>query len=126
MQIKTEYPRVQLSGWRVWPLAALFNYAFVPLHLRVLFINCVALCWTTYLLMRAKSMAKQAAAAAGTWATGCILCLKQVLACATTTLSSHVCQLGQVKQRGMAAGVDAQNHQALLLISRCSSKRWLL
>jgi hypothetical protein len=93
MQIKSEYPRVQLSGWRVWPVAALFSYAFVPLHLRVLFINCVALFWSTYLLMRAKSMAKQAAASAGgyVWA-GWGPALQ-------TLLNGQACKAGSIIQR---------------------------
>lgn len=41
LQIKRDYPLVQLNGWKLWPLAALINYKFVPLQFRVLFINCV-------------------------------------------------------------------------------------
>jgi peroxisomal membrane protein 2 len=47
--------QVQRNGWRVWPLASLVNYRFVPLELRVLFVNLVALGWTTYLNVKARS-----------------------------------------------------------------------
>ncbi len=53
-KIPRDYPGVQLNGWRLWPLAALINYRFVPLQFRVLFINVVAFIWTTFLLLKAK------------------------------------------------------------------------
>ncbi|GIL73673.1 hypothetical protein Vretifemale_3805, partial [Volvox reticuliferus] len=53
-KIAKDYPGVQLNGWRLWPLAALINYRFVPLQFRVLFINVVAFIWTTFLLLRSK------------------------------------------------------------------------
>ncbi|KAG2446540.1 hypothetical protein HYH02_008527 [Chlamydomonas schloesseri] len=62
-KIRKDYPSVQLYGWRLWPLAALINYRFVPLQFRVLFINLVALCWTTFLLLRAKRAQQLVAAA---------------------------------------------------------------
>ncbi len=30
---------------QLWPLASLVNYRFVPVKLRVLFVNCVAFLW---------------------------------------------------------------------------------
>ncbi|KAG2492727.1 hypothetical protein HYH03_008893 [Edaphochlamys debaryana] len=53
-KIARDYPGVQLYGWRLWPLAALINYRFVPLQFRVLFINVVSFIWTTFLLLKAK------------------------------------------------------------------------
>lgn len=53
-KVRKDYVGVQLNGWRLWPLAALINYRFVPLEFRVLFINVVALVWTTFLLLSAK------------------------------------------------------------------------
>jgi peroxisomal membrane protein 2 len=44
-KVMAEYPKMQLNGWKLWPAAAMFNYRFVPLHLRVLFLNFVALIW---------------------------------------------------------------------------------
>lgn len=54
-KIVRDYPLVQLNGWKVWPLAALINYRFVPLQFRVLFVNLVALGWSTFLLLRSRA-----------------------------------------------------------------------
>lgn len=45
MHVRKEYPTVQLNGWKLWPAAAMFNYRYIPLNLRVLFLNLVALGW---------------------------------------------------------------------------------
>jgi peroxisomal membrane protein 2 len=45
---------VQRSGWRLWPAASLVNQTFVPLELRVLWMNAVALVWSTFLISRAR------------------------------------------------------------------------
>jgi peroxisomal membrane protein 2 len=63
--VAAAYPRVQLLGWRVWPLAALINYRYVPPLFRVLFINIVALCWSTTLLLRARRAAGGGSAGKG-------------------------------------------------------------
>ena len=47
-KLAADYPAVQLAGWRLWPAAAMFNYKFVPLNLRVLFLNMVALGWCAH------------------------------------------------------------------------------
>lgn len=44
-RLRRDYPMIQLNGWKLWPLAAFFNYRYVPLKLRVLFVNVVAFCW---------------------------------------------------------------------------------
>lgn len=38
-----------LVCWKIWPLANLLNFAFVPVNLRVLFLNFVGLGWNIYL-----------------------------------------------------------------------------
>lgn len=58
-RVKCNYPGVQLKGWQVWPVASLVNYRFVPLKLRVLFANMVALCWSTFLILHAKQKSKK-------------------------------------------------------------------
>lgn len=35
--------------WKVWPLANLINFAFVPANLRVLFMNLVGIGWNIFL-----------------------------------------------------------------------------
>jgi len=54
-RLRRDFAGVQLRGWRVWPLAGLLNYRFVPLEHRVLFVNVVALGWSTYLNVKARS-----------------------------------------------------------------------
>eukprot|EP00899_Mesostigma_viride_P017166 jgi/Mesvir1/25450/Mv01721-RA.1 len=49
---RRDYPGVQMNGWKLWPLAGLINYKFVPLQLRVLFVNMVAFCWSIFLILR--------------------------------------------------------------------------
>ena len=61
--IKTNlWPTLKMS-WRVWPIAQLINFAFVPLHFRVLFGNVVRFFWTIYLSYQAA--VRQAYQAAG-------------------------------------------------------------
>ena len=38
-----------LVCWKLWPVANLLNFAFVPANLRVLFMNFVGLGWNIYL-----------------------------------------------------------------------------
>ena len=38
-----------LRAGTLWPLAAFINYAYVPVPLRVLFINLVGISWSTFL-----------------------------------------------------------------------------
>lgn len=44
-RLQRDYPNIQKNGWKVWPIAALINYRYVPVKLRVLFVNVVAFCW---------------------------------------------------------------------------------
>ena len=38
----------------MWPVAQFINQEFVPLKLRVLWINLVAFCWSVFLILQAK------------------------------------------------------------------------
>lgn len=38
-----------LVCWKLWPVANLINFAFVPANLRVLFLNFVGLGWNIFL-----------------------------------------------------------------------------
>ncbi|KAK1941726.1 Protein SYM1 [Phytophthora citrophthora] len=42
-------PQTLKANYMIWPLANVVNYSYVPLHYRILFINCVNLVWTTVL-----------------------------------------------------------------------------
>jgi peroxisomal membrane protein 2 len=54
-KVAADYPGVQLQGWRLWPASTLASQALVPLKLRVLWNNGVALVWSTYLITRART-----------------------------------------------------------------------
>eukprot|EP00898_Chlorokybus_atmophyticus_P003595 jgi/Chlat1/4236/Chrsp27S04313 len=54
-KIRSDYAGIQKNGWRLWPIVAFINYKFMPLELRVLFINVVAIFWSTFMIMRSKS-----------------------------------------------------------------------
>ena len=40
----------------MWPLASYLNQEFVPLKLRVLWLNVVALGWTTFLITQGRTL----------------------------------------------------------------------
>ena len=44
-KLYTDFSGVQKNGWRLWPLASWITYQFIPLRLRVLFVNVVAFFW---------------------------------------------------------------------------------
>ncbi len=54
-KIRTDYPNVQVNGWRLWLPAGFIAQRFLPLQLRVLWSNMVALLWTTFMITRAKT-----------------------------------------------------------------------
>ena len=44
-KLYTDFSGVQKNGWRLWPLASWITYQYIPLRLRVLFVNVVAFFW---------------------------------------------------------------------------------
>ncbi|CAG9333391.1 unnamed protein product [Blepharisma stoltei] len=48
-KIKEDFWEALKMNWRIWPLAMVINFNFVPLHFQVLFVNFVALFWNSYL-----------------------------------------------------------------------------
>ncbi|PRW20594.1 Peroxisomal membrane PMP22 [Chlorella sorokiniana] len=57
-KLRKDFGAVQRRGWRVWPLASWVNQQFVPLQLRVVFLNLVALGWTTSLILSSRTAPK--------------------------------------------------------------------
>ncbi len=47
-KMKEQFLNVMLTGAIVWPAAQFLNFLLVPLPYRVLFNNCVGLCWSTF------------------------------------------------------------------------------
>uniref|UniRef100_A0A803Q6H4 Kinesin motor domain-containing protein n=1 Tax=Cannabis sativa TaxID=3483 RepID=A0A803Q6H4_CANSA len=46
-KVRKDYPSVQLTAWKFWPIVGWVNYQYMPLQLRVLFHSFVASCWRT-------------------------------------------------------------------------------
>ncbi|KAF3341132.1 Peroxisomal membrane protein PMP22 [Carex littledalei] len=44
-KVKRDLPSIQFASWRFWPFVAWFNYQFVPMQLRVLFMNTIGVGW---------------------------------------------------------------------------------
>ncbi|KAL4422648.1 hypothetical protein ABPG75_008845 [Micractinium tetrahymenae] len=63
-KLRREFAGVQQRGWRLWPLASFISQQFVPLQLRVLWLNAVAFLWSLFLIMRSSAGARGAAALA--------------------------------------------------------------
>ena len=57
-KVRADYPAVQIKGWRLWPAAQFLNQTFVPLEMRVLWTNGVALVWSTFLITRARTASR--------------------------------------------------------------------
>ncbi|XAR48948.1 hypothetical protein NMG60_11031943 [Bertholletia excelsa] len=56
-KVKKDYPSVQLTAWKFWPVVGWINYQYMPLQFRVLFHSIVASCWAIFLNLRARSVA---------------------------------------------------------------------
>lgn len=54
-KLRSSYWEIQKRGWRLWPMAQFINQSFVPLNLRVLWTNAVALLWSTSLILNSKT-----------------------------------------------------------------------
>ncbi|RDX73625.1 Peroxisomal membrane protein PMP22 [Mucuna pruriens] len=44
-KVKNDYPSVQLTAWKFWPIVSWVNYQYMPLQFRVVFHSFVAACW---------------------------------------------------------------------------------
>ncbi|EFN52471.1 hypothetical protein CHLNCDRAFT_13495, partial [Chlorella variabilis] len=54
-KVRAELPAVQLRGWRFWPCIQAVNQFLVPLRFRVLCNSAAAVCWTAFVITRARS-----------------------------------------------------------------------
>jgi hypothetical protein len=58
--VKTRYRASLLANWKIWTIPQILNLSLVPIHLRVLVANLVALVWNIYLAGKAqKKIEKQ-------------------------------------------------------------------
>ncbi|KAG1655978.1 hypothetical protein FOA52_008679 [Chlamydomonas sp. UWO 241] len=53
--LRSKYFPTMRACWTVWPLAHAVNFAIVPSSMRILYINVVAVAWTTFLVIQASS-----------------------------------------------------------------------
>ncbi|KAL6342995.1 hypothetical protein AAG906_017015 [Vitis piasezkii] len=56
-QSSKDYPSVQLTAWKFWPIVGWVNYQYMPLQFRVVFHSFVASCWAIFLNLKARSVA---------------------------------------------------------------------
>eukprot|EP00210_Caulerpa_lentillifera_P002820 g2694.t1 len=47
--IRMKFGKTMMANYALWPLAHVINFRFVPSKQRILYINAVQICWTTYL-----------------------------------------------------------------------------
>ncbi|XP_062150018.1 peroxisomal membrane protein PMP22 [Alnus glutinosa] len=60
-KVRKDYPSVQLTAWKFWPIVAWVNYQYMPLQFRVLFHSFVASCWAIFLNLKARTVATKKA-----------------------------------------------------------------
>jgi protein Mpv17 len=48
-RLDKDYAKVLIKNYSIWPWVQLANFYFVPLHLRMTFVNAVAIGWNAYL-----------------------------------------------------------------------------
>jgi len=48
-KVKTSLPSIIVANWKLWPVAQLINFSFVPVQFRVLWTNVIAFAWTIIL-----------------------------------------------------------------------------
>jgi protein Mpv17 len=52
--IEKNYLAVYQNSLKLWPAAQVVNFYVVPLHFRLLYLNCISLIWNTYLAGKTK------------------------------------------------------------------------
>ncbi|RZC81479.1 hypothetical protein C5167_044049 [Papaver somniferum] len=56
-KVRRDYPTVQLTAWKFWPIVGWVNYQYMPLQFRVLFHNFFGACWAIFMNLKARSVA---------------------------------------------------------------------
>ncbi|KAI4345839.1 hypothetical protein L6164_012928 [Bauhinia variegata] len=56
-KVRQDYPSVQLTAWKFWPIVGWLNYQYMPLQFRVVFQSFVAAGWAIFLNLKARSVA---------------------------------------------------------------------
>jgi Mpv17 / PMP22 family len=51
--MKDKMVRIILDGYKLWPLASVISFSFIPVERRIVFFSFVGLCWNVYLSLMA-------------------------------------------------------------------------
>ncbi|GMH28535.1 hypothetical protein Nepgr_030378 [Nepenthes gracilis] len=60
-KLQKDYPSVQMTAWKFWPIVNWVNYQYMPPQLRVLFHGLIASSWAIFLNLKARSIAAKKA-----------------------------------------------------------------
>ncbi|XP_058101510.1 peroxisomal membrane protein PMP22-like isoform X1 [Magnolia sinica] len=55
-KVRKDYPSIQLTAWKFWPIVGWVNYQYMPVQFRVVFHSFVASCWGIFLNLKARSV----------------------------------------------------------------------
>ena len=58
-KLHRDYGHLLITSYKFWPMVQMFNFTVVPLHHRILLMNCVSIMWNTYLGWRAERKWRQ-------------------------------------------------------------------
>ncbi|KAL7784365.1 hypothetical protein V8C37DRAFT_395962 [Trichoderma ceciliae] len=47
--IKTETIPIIIAGYKIWPIASIVSFSFIPVHRRIVFLSCIGLLWGIYI-----------------------------------------------------------------------------
>ncbi|XP_068664515.1 peroxisomal membrane protein PMP22-like [Aristolochia californica] len=60
-KVRKDWPAVQLTAWRFWPIVGWVNHQYMPLQFRVIFHSFAASCWAIFLNLKARTLATKKA-----------------------------------------------------------------
>ncbi|KAG5866484.1 hypothetical protein JTB14_004007 [Gonioctena quinquepunctata] len=58
-QLRLKYTDILLTSYKFWPAVHLINFNLVPLNYQVLVVQCVGLCWNTFLCWKTHQVVKK-------------------------------------------------------------------
>ena len=49
--LRTQMVPIIVNGYKLWPIASIISFTFIPVERRILFFSCVGLCWNVYMTL---------------------------------------------------------------------------